>query len=69
MKQIEAGHLQEVNKQMFEEMVQRVIVEAKEKVQKAKAHPGGENAGDRPLLDSQISSEGITVGVVSQQVQ
>lgn len=64
---IEAGHLQEVNKQMFEEMVQRVIVEAKEKVQKAKAHPGGENAGDRPLLDSQISSEGITVGVVSQQ--
>ena len=67
IKQIEAGHLQECNKQLFEELLRRVIVGAKERVQKAKAQPG-DNTGERPVLDTQISSESITIGAPSQQV-
>ena len=31
--------------------------------------PGGDTSGDRPVLHSQISSESISIGAVSQQVQ
>lgn len=64
---IEAGHLQECNKQLFEELLRRVIVGAKERVQKAKAQPGGDTTGERPVLDTQISSESITIGAPLQQ--
>lgn len=65
---MEAGHLKECNKQLFEDQLRRVILEAKERVQKAKAQPGAESTGERPVLDTQISSESITIGAVSQQV-
>lgn len=68
IKKIEAGHLQECNKQLFEELLRRVIVGAKERVQKAKAQPGGDTTGERPVLDTQISSESITIGAPLQQV-
>ena len=59
-----------MNKQLFEEMVQKVIVEAKEAMHKVgQKQPGGDTGGDRPVLDSQISSESIAIGVVAQQVQ
>ena len=59
-----------MNKQLFEEMVQKVIVEAKEAMHKVgQKQPGGDTSGDRPVLDSQISSESITIGAVAQQVQ
>ena len=65
---MEAGHLQECNKQLFEDQLRRVIVEAKQKVQKAKGQPGTGNASEKTVLETQISSEGISVGVSSQQV-
>ena len=65
---MEAGHLQECNKQLFEDQLRRIIVEAKAKVLKAKSHPGAESTGERALLETQISSEGISVGLSSQQV-
>ena len=66
---MELGHLQECNKQLFEDQLRRVIVEAKERVQKAKSQPGVEGtAGERPVLDTQISAESITIGVALQQV-
>ena len=56
--------MQECNKQLFEDQLRRVIVDAKEKIlQKAK-----QNTGERPVLDAQISSEGISVGATLQQV-
>ena len=61
-----------MNKQLFEEMVQKVIVVAKEAmghIQVGQKQPGGDTSGDRPVLDSQISSESITIGAVAQQVQ
>lgn len=61
-----------MNKQLFEEMVQKVIVVAKEAMgqkQVGQKQPGGDTSGDRPVLDSQISSESITIGAVAQQVQ
>ena len=59
-----------MNKQLFEEMVQKVIAEAKEAMHKmGQKQPGGDTSGDRPVLDSQISSESITIGAVAQQVQ
>lgn len=61
-----------MNKQLFEEMVQKVIVVAKEAMgqkQVGQKQPGGDASGDRPVLDSQISSESITIGAVAQQVQ
>lgn len=66
--QMEAGHLQECNKQLFEDQLRRVIIEAKERVQKAKSQPGTETASERTVLETQISSESISVGVPSQQV-
>ena len=59
-----------MNKQLFEEMVKKVIVEAKGKLHKEdQKQPGGDTSGDRAVLDSQISSESISIGAVSQQVQ
>ena len=57
---MEAGHLQECNKQLFEDQLRRVIVEAKGRVQKAKSQPGAESTGEKAVLETQISSEGIT---------
>ena len=55
-----------MNKQLFEKMVQKVIMEAKEAMHKVdEKQPGGDTSGDRPVLHSQISSEGITIGAVS----
>lgn len=65
---MEAGHLQECNKQLFEDQLRRVILEAKERVQKLKSQPGAESTGERAVLETQISSEGIIVGASSQQV-
>ena len=65
---MEAGHLQECNKQLFEDQLRRIIVEAKERVLKAKSHPGAESTGERAVLETQISSENVSVGVSSQQV-
>lgn len=63
-----AGHLQECNKQLFEDQLRKVIAEAKERVQKAKSQPGTESTGERPALDTHISSESISAGAASQQV-
>ena len=65
---MEAGHLQECNKQLFEDQLRRIIVEAKERVLKAKSHPGAESTGERAVLETQISSESLSLGVSSQQV-
>ena len=66
---MEAGHLQECNKHLFEDQLRRIIVEAKEIVfLKAKSHPGADSTGERAVLETQISSESIGVGVSSQQV-
>ena len=65
---MEAGHLQECNKQLFEDQLRRVILEAKERVQKAKSQPGTDSTGERAVLETQISSESISAGASSQQV-
>lgn len=67
---MEAGHLQECNKQLFEDQLRRIIVEAKAKVKEreAKSHPGAESTGERTVLETQISSEGVSAGISSQQV-
>ena len=65
---MEAGHLQECNKQLFENQLRRVISEAKERVQKAKSQPGTESTSERTVLETQISSESISLGGPSQQV-
>ena len=64
---MEAGHLQECNKQLFEDQLRRVILEAKERVQKAKSQPGTDSTGERAVLETQISSESISAGAASSQ--
>ena len=51
--QMDAGHLQECNKQLFEDQLRRVIVEANDRLQKAKSQPGTEGSGERTVLDTQ----------------
>ena len=70
VQQIKAGHLQECNKQLFEDQLRRVIVDAKERLQKEHRAitKRTQNTGERPVLDAQISSESISVGATSQQV-
>ena len=63
-----AGHLQECNKQLFEDQLRKVIVEAKEKVEKAKGR--ADSTVEKSGLDSHIqSSESSNAGVTSQQVK
>ena len=65
---MDAGHLQECNKQLFEDQLRKVIVEAKEKVEKAKGR--ADSAVEKSGLDSHIqSSESNNAGVTSQQVK
>ena len=59
-----------MKKQLLEEMVKKVIVEAKGALHKVdQKQPGGDTSGDRPVMDSLISSASITIGAVTQQIQ
>jgi len=63
-----AGHLQECNKQLFEDQLRKVIVEAKEKVEKAKGR--ADSAVEKSGLDTHVqSSESNNAGATSQQVK
>ena len=65
---MDAGHLQECNKQLFEDQLRKVIVEAKEKVEKAKGR--ADNAVEKSGLDTHVqSSESNNAGATSQQVK